>query len=211
MYELDKEIDIFLNSKEESAQKDRDYFYISEVGKSKKEIFNNWKKKNPKTEARLRRIFENGDYVHMRYMKMFAEMGILVAAEINAVNNELIHGRLDAIITDKTQNYIVDIKSCSQWTFTKLTAPQKDHYTQLLFYMYYMNIPRGFVLYENKDSQMIKCFYVEMSEQNKIAVEKTIEELKQLKEMIKNNIEPNEEPLCINDLVYEVKGGKNDI
>jgi hypothetical protein len=126
-------------------------------------------------------------------------MGILVCAEIDAVSNDLIHGRLDCIITDKKQNYIVEIKSCSQWTFQKLTAPSMAHLLQIQFYMYYTNINKGIILYECKDNQSIKTFYIDL---NKELVEKYIEELKKLKENIIKDIEPNDEPVLLEDLQY---------
>jgi len=199
-YELEKEIDNFLNSKKENIR-ERDYFYISELGKTKKEIYDAIVNQKPfDADARVKRILENGNKVHERYIKLFAEMGILVAAEIDAVSNELVHGRLDALITDRTQNYVVEIKSCSMWTFNKLQKPSHPHFLQIQFYMYYTNIPRGFILYENKDTQNIKCFYLEL---DKELVENTIKDLNELKEMIINKIEPKDEPLSIEKLEYK--------
>lgn len=204
-YNLSEAIDNYLNNRPEN-EKERSYFYISEITKSKKEIFNSFKgKKKEKTEAKLHRIFDNGNAVHTRFYKYFAEMGILVAAEVDAVKNDLIHGRLDAIITDRKENYVVDIKSMSQWSFNKLKdEPQYDHKIQLLMYMYFTNISKGFILVENKDCQLIKCFYMELDERNKKTIEKIIEELKNLKEnYINKNIEPLDEPIKLEDLQYE--------
>lgn len=209
-YNLQEEIDKHLDSNEDTA-KGRSYFYISEVGKSKREIYDSFKGKKWKSDARLKRIFQNGDSVHERYFKYFAEMGILVAAEIDAVKNDLIHGRLDAIITDKTKNYIVEIKSASQWTFQKLTAPQKEHMLQILFYMYYTNIPQGFIIYECKDNQTLKQFYVELTENNKKIVEDTIKELTELKKLIDNDIQPEDKPIIIDELEYGKCEVTNDI
>ena len=88
--ELDKEIDNYLNKKEEKVR-ERTYFYISEVGKSKKEIYNNFK--NPKAfqaDARVKRILDNGDYMHMRYFKYLIEMGILISAEVDVAHMHII-------------------------------------------------------------------------------------------------------------------------
>jgi len=199
-YELDKEIDKYLDSQTQDAA-ERSYFYVSELGKSKKDIYNSIVNKKPfDANARVKRILENGNKVHERYLTLFAEMGILVAAEINAVSNDLIHGRLDALITDRKRNYVVEIKSTSMWSFNKLTKPSTPHMLQVQFYMYYTNIHQGFVLYENKNDQNIKCFYVEL---NKELVENTIKELKELKIMIKNRQEPKNEPLLMEDLEYK--------
>ena len=201
--DLIKQIDEHLNSKED-YNKERNYFRVSEIAKSKKELFNALKgNKKEKYEARTKRIFDNGNSVHSRFYKYFAEMQILVAAEIDAVKNDLIHGRLDAIITDRTKNYVVDIKSMSQWVFQKLRdEPPFDAKLQVLFYMYYTNIPQGFVLIECKNTQTIKTFYLEMTDENKKLVEKTIEELKLLKTQIEANIEPEEEVIKLEDISY---------
>lgn len=203
VYNLTEAIDKYLNEKEQ-PEKERSYFYVSEITKSKKEIYNSFKaKQKSKVEAKVKRIFDNGDKVHERYYKYFAEMGILVAAEVDAVKNDLIHGRLDAIITDRTKNYVVDIKSMSQWSFQKLKdEPTYDAKMQVLFYMYYTNINHGFILYECKDNQQIKTFYLEMTEDNKKLVEKIITELKKLKEQIDKDVEPEDKPITLEDLQY---------
>lgn len=206
---LHEEIDKHLESIEDTC-KDRSYFYISEVGKSKREIYDSFKGKKWKSDAKGKRVFQNGDCVHDRYFKYFAEMGILIAAEIDVVKNDLIHGRLDAIITDKKENYVVEIKSCSQWTFQKLTQPQKEHVLQVLFYMYYSNIRKGFILYECKDNQLIKCFDVELTEKNKEIVEKAIEELKELKKLIDSDIQPENKPILLDDIEYASVEVEND-
>jgi len=105
-YNLSKSIDEYLNSMQ-SEVRERNYFYVSEVGKSKKAIYDSIVNKKPfKANARTKRILENGNYMHERYTKLFAEMGILVAAEIN-LGDDLVHGRLDCLISDRKKNYIV--------------------------------------------------------------------------------------------------------
>jgi len=201
--EIIEALDEYLDKKERPI-KERDYFYISEVGKSKKEIFDNIKNKiQTKFEARVKRILENGDYMHMRYYKYFAEMGILRAAEITAVENELFHGRADCLLSAKDGKlWLVDLKSMSQWSFQKLKEIQHDHKLQLLMYMYYMNIESGMVLIECKDNQTIKVFKVVMDEENKKLCEKTIEDFKILKDQIQNNIVPIDKPIVMEDIVY---------
>jgi len=190
-FNLTKAVDNFLSTQEDKV-KQREYFYMSEAGKCKKAIYNDFK--NPKafkSDAKTKRVFSNGDYVHMRFQKLFAEMGILIGAELE-MNNDLIHGRCDAIITDGEKNYIVDIKSISQWSFQKLVNADESHVIQLLLYMYYFNIPNGILFYECKDNQVIREFYINMTPENKIKIEKIIEDLKTLKE----SIDKNEEPAC---------------
>lgn len=200
-YDLEAKIDEFID-KHKREPRERDYFYVSELGKSKKAIYDAIVNKKPfVAPPRVMRILENGNKVHERYLKLFAEMGILVAAEVDAVSNDLIHGRLDAIITDRKRNYVVEIKSCSQWTFNKLKKPSTGHLLQIQFYMYFTNIKQGYILYENKDNQAMKVFYLEL---DKELVENKLEELKQLKENIDKKIEPIIKPIKIEEIEYGV-------
>jgi CRISPR/Cas system-associated exonuclease Cas4 (RecB family) len=201
--ELEKQLNEYLCNKKELSKK-RDYFYVSEVYKSKKELYDAIKNnKTKEIDAKGRRIFDNGDYVHSRYYKYFAEMGILVCSEVDAVKNDLIHGRADAIITDGKELFVVDIKSMSLWSFIKLKeTPEKSHELQILFYMYFLNIKKGIILYECKDNQLIKIYQIELDEKKKNIVEKILDELKVLKEKIEKGIEPLDEPLTIDNLEY---------
>lgn len=197
-FDISKAIDYYLNNKEQRVT-ERDYFYVSELGQTKKEIYDKIVNKKPFVcDARVKRILDNGNYVHERITKLFAEMGILTAAEIE-VNTKLVHGRLDCIITDGEKNYIVEIKSCSMWTFNKLKEPSIGHLLQIQFYMYYTNIENGIILYESKDDQKIKCVSIKLDRE---LVEKCISELQILKKNIDEKIEPKAEPLTINNLEY---------
>lgn len=188
-YDLKAAVDKYYDEKPEWS-KDRDYFYMSEAGKCDRSIFYGFKNKesNKPMDARVKRILENGDYVHARYLKIFAEMGILVAAEITPQQTDLIHGRADAIITDGKQNYIVDIKSISQWGYTPLLKPKEEHEIQLMMYMYFFKIPRGYLIYECKNSQATKVFYIEL---DTIKIENRLNDLRKLKENINSNTVPD--------------------
>ncbi|MCK5624971.1 PD-(D/E)XK nuclease family protein [Candidatus Pacearchaeota archaeon] len=198
-YNLEQAIDKHLDSQKRNPS-NRDYIYVSEIGKTKKAIYESIKLKKPfVADARLKRILENGNKMHERYIQYFIEMGIFVAAEIDVVKEDFLHGRLDCIITDKKQNYVIELKSCSQWTFNKLKKPSKQHNLQVQFYMYYANIPQGFILYENKDNQVIKCFPVKL---DKTMVEGYIKELKKLREDIINGVPPSDEITNIENIEY---------
>lgn len=200
-FDIVKQIDTYLEGKA-SEPKERDYFYVSEVGSSKKSIYQSFKNRTKKAvDGRGRRIFDNGDYMHHRYYKYFAEMGILIAAELKAVENDLFHGYLDCLISDGKKLWVVDLKSCSMWTFNKLQEPDRGHKLQIMFYMYYMNIEQGMLIYENKDNQTIKVFKIQL---DRALIEKYIEEFKKLKEDIKNSVEPADEPIKLEDLQYDV-------
>lgn len=193
-----EKLDEFLAEEEKEFVK-RDYFYVSEVGKSKKEIYESLKglKKKAKTEGRLKRIFDNGDYMHRRFYNYFLQMGILVACEVKAVNNDLFHGYADAVISDEKDLWVVDLKSCSQWTFNKLQEAEWPHRLQVMIYMYYLNIPKGKVIYECKDNQNVKEFNVML---DKELIEKVISEYRILKENIEQNVVPEDAPINLEDI-----------
>ena len=189
-------IDNYLNSKKREG-KSRDYFYITETTKMKTEIFKSMKGQNKDFDAQTKRIFETGDDMHKRYYKYFAEMGILVASEID-VGDLLIHGRCDAIITDKKKNYILDLKTINFFSFSKMDAPLHDHEVQLQFYMYYTNIPNGMLLYEDKNTSRIKVYHLTLDKQR---VERYIQKLKEFKEQIDAGITHFDENINVEDLV----------
>jgi len=196
---LIKDIDKYYDEQEWSSKK-RDYFYVSEAGLSEKELYNNLKYQKPKKfDARVKRILENGNYMHSRYMKIFAEMGILVAAELTAGNNDIVHGRADCILTDKEKLYVVDLKSCSQWTFNKLEKPIYSHFYQLQFYMYFLNIEDGKLLYENKDNQNVKVFDMKL---DKLLVEKELAKMRRVKEIVDSGGTIDDEEIKLENLEY---------
>lgn len=185
-------------TKEQAPGKIRDYFHLSEIGKSKKEIYESMRKpESRKTDATLQRIFDNGNYMHSRYYKYLAEMKLLVAAEIDVVNNDLFHGRADGILTDGKDLYVLDLKSMNQFPFANLKEAVKKDVLQIQFYMYYLNIPKGILLYENKNNQDIKTFIVEL---DKNMVEKVIEEFKKLKEIILQGLVPEDKPITVEEV-----------
>jgi|TARA_R100000093_G_C1944481_1_gene73656 hypothetical protein len=192
-------IDKYYDEQERTPKK-RDYFYVSEAGLSEKELYNNLKHQKPKKfDARVKRILENGNYMHSRYMKIFAEMGILVAAELTAGNTDLVHGRADCILTDKEKLYVVDLKSCSQWTFNKLEKPVYSHFYQLQFYMYFLNIEDGKLLYENKDNQNVKVFDMKL---DKLLVEEELAKMKKVKDIVDSGGVIEDEEIKLENLEY---------
>lgn len=61
--------------------------------------------------------------------------------------------------------HIIELKSINDNGFNRLkTKPQQKHADQLLLYMYITGIRVGSVLYENKNNQMLKEYYIEYDE-----------------------------------------------
>ena len=198
-FKLGVAIDNYLNSKE-NVFRERDYFYVSELGKTDNEIYDTFINKKPfKADARVKRLLDLGNYIHEQIIKYLVEMGILVCSEVD-VGDDLFHGRLDVIITDGEKNYVLEIKSCSMWTFNKLTEPSVPHNIQIQFYMYYSRIKDGIVLYKNKDNSAIKCFSVKL-DMNLINTQ--IERFKKIRNTINSRIPPNDKPIKLEELEYD--------
>jgi len=137
--------------------------YVSEVGKCPRQIYFEFKgyeteKRKPETQ----RAFENGDKFHQRMMAVLyscPEVNI-IASEVDIPPNDLLGGRVDAIVSIKSKNYILELKSIGSYGFKLLDEPKQEHVHQLQLYMHFFKIPRGILLYENKDKHQLKEFEV---------------------------------------------------
>jgi CRISPR/Cas system-associated exonuclease Cas4 (RecB family) len=109
------------------------------------------------------RIFEHGNHTHMRIMGVLFSLGMVTAAEIDIPENEMIHGRADAILSINSEPYVLEIKSVNSMKFKK-DFPDADHVKQLQSYLFFFKIKKGILLYENKDNQELKEFIIEYDE-----------------------------------------------
>jgi CRISPR-associated exonuclease Cas4 len=182
---LKEKIDSLYGSKQES--RDKLAFYISDAGKCPRAI---WfaMKKYPKKEvdARVMRIFEHGNHTHMRIMAALYSLGLVTASEIGIPDNQMVHGRADAIVNIDGDLYVLEIKSVNSMRFRK-AEPDQDHIKQLQLYLYFFNIKKGILLYENKDNQEIKEFIIEYDE---ALVKKIFSEFNILKEQVEKSKVP---------------------
>lgn len=172
-----------------ARQKDREKiaFWVSDAGKCLRAIWFSMKNypKKP-TEPRFMRVFEHGNHTHMRIMNVLFSLGLVQACEIEIPENEIIHGRADAIVVLENKPYVVEIKSINTAKFKK-DEPDEDHVKQIQLYMYFFKIPRGILIYENKDTQELKEFPVEFNES---IVNEILFSFNNLKEKIEKNIPP---------------------
>lgn len=163
-------------------------FYITDAGKCARAIFFKFKKyprKEP--EPRILRIFDHGDYIHMRIMSVLFSLGIVRAAEIRIPPQEMISGRADAIVGFEGKPYVLEIKSSSFYKFEKLSEPDPDHQKQLQLYLHYFKIPQGILIYEDKNTQNLKEFVIEYDPD---LVQKALKDFETLGEQIKSNAIP---------------------
>ena len=146
-------------------QRDREqhHFYITDAGKCGRSLFFKFKNAPRKgMEASVLRLFDHGDHMHQLIMKpLLSTRDIhVVASEVNIPPQEIVSGRSDAIISDGKNLYVVDIKSMNSMIFAKLQEPKAENLDQLQLYLHYFKIPKGILLYVNKNSLELKEFLV---------------------------------------------------
>lgn len=181
-------INQFYLDRVKNKKKRGDYFYITDAGKCPRQLYFQFKGVPKKElEPRILRIFDHGDYTHMRIMSILFALGIVRAAEIKIPAEEIISGRADAIIGFEGKPYVLDIKSIASFGFQKLNEPKDEHIKQLQLYLHYFKIPQGILLYENKDTQELKEFLIRYDPK---LVQGLLEEFEALREQIKKDIIP---------------------
>ena len=177
-------------------QKDREqhHFYITDAGRCQRSVF--FKFKNAprgEMEARVLRMFDHGDYIHQLIMKPLLSIREIhvIASEINIPPQELISGRADAIISSGKELYVLDIKSMNSMVFRNLEEAKEENIDQLQLYLHYFKVPKGILLYVNKDNQELKEFIINY-DQNRAS--SLIRDLENLKTKIDSNIIPDQIP-----------------
>jgi CRISPR/Cas system-associated exonuclease Cas4 (RecB family) len=177
-------------------QRDRaqTHFYISEAGKCPRQVFFKFKNAPRKEmEANILRLFDHGDHMHKLIMKpLLSTRDIhVVASEVNIAPQELVSGRADAIVSDGKNLYVLDIKSMNSMIFRKLCEPKQENVEQLQLYLHYFKIPRGILLYVDKDKLDLKEFPVSY---NQAQAEGLLKQLTVLKKQIDSNTVPSRLP-----------------
>jgi CRISPR/Cas system-associated exonuclease Cas4 (RecB family) len=144
-------------------QEDREqhHFYITDAGKCSRAIFFKFKNvPREKMEARVLRMFDHGDYMQMQILSTLLSLGVVRASEVKIPPQELISGRADAIISLGNELYVVDFKSMNSMIFKNLTAAKEENINQLQLYLHFFKIPKGILLYVNKDTLELKEFVI---------------------------------------------------
>ncbi len=139
-------------------------FYVSDAGRCPRAIWFSLKKypKKP-TDPRFMRVFEHGNHTHMRIMSVLFSLGLVNAVEVTIPENEIIHGRADAVISIHGEPHVVEVKSVNSIKFKK-GEPDADHIKQLQLYLHFFKIKKGILLYENKDTQELKEYVIDYNE-----------------------------------------------
>jgi len=187
-------------TKEKEARKD--YFSVSSVGSCKRALYYDWNGEEGLSYDSLSILrFKTGDKYHQLLVgEMMNMRNVRVcAAEVDIPNEKfggLFHGRADLIVTVKGENKmrVVDIKSISEYGFKKIVSGQdkkEDHRAQVMFYMTYLGIDNGSLLYINKNKQ--EMHEIEL-ERDDAFVFKKIEEYRRLLDDFKAGKVPDRLP-----------------
>jgi len=168
--------------------KEQHHFYITDAGKCSRAVFFKFKNvPREKMEPRVLRMFDHGDYIQMQILNNLFSLGIVRASEIKIPPQELISGRADAIVTLNNEIYVVDFKSMNSMVFKNLEEPKEDNVNQIQLYLHFFKIPKGILLYINKDTLELKEFLVEY---NSAVAKNLLGELSDLKTKITANLIP---------------------
>lgn len=112
----------------------------------------------------------NGSAAHDRWQKIFEDAEILVAKEVEInLQDPPIRGFLDVMIRWEDDVLIGEIKTARQESYIVRESsmkPSPNHLLQILIYMKATNKKRGFLLYENKNTQEFLIIPVEMNKKN---------------------------------------------
>jgi hypothetical protein len=182
-------IDKYLKSRARDKRL-RECFHPSSLHKSASELYQAYFDGDSKEfPPRVLRIFDNGHHVHQRLQTYLTEMGILKQAEVPVFNREYdIKGICDGIIRIGGKKGVLEIKSMNQNQFYSLHEPKRDHLVQINVYMFSLGIPRGVLLYECKNDQELKTFFVKQDES---ILNPILEKIKYLQECIKEGVKPS--------------------
>ncbi len=183
----------YLDREREKKEKNRVQFYISEVGKCPRSIFFKFKQAPAKElEAERLRVFDHGDYIQQMILKPLFSLGMIRASEVSIPPQQIISGRADAIVSISGEPYVLDVKSISgRLNLSKMEKPMPEHYWQVQLYLHYFKIPKGILLYINKDTQEIKEFVFDYKSE---LVEELLKWFEKMKTKIEKNIIPNRIP-----------------
>jgi hypothetical protein len=186
---LIKAIDKYLQAKPRD-EREKNCFHPSSLHKSTKELYWHYLEgdNNQQFDSRILRIFDNGHYVHHRLQGYLSDIGILIQTEVPVENKEYeIKGHTDGIIQINGVKGILEIKSMNANQFYSHYEPKSEHLIQVNVYMFCTGIPRACLLYECKDNQELKEFYIGQDEK---ILNPVLKKIRVVQGCIRENKEP---------------------
>jgi len=117
------------------------------------------------SDAKSRRRLDVGHSAETRYEAYFRKMRAYVQKEVSArLERPPIHGRADFILTFPQiglRRVVVELKTINNADFQSLVTPVNLHVVQLQSYLNILAIDNGIILYEDKNNQSLKSFFIE--------------------------------------------------
>lgn len=165
-------------------------FHPSSLHKSAKELYNQYLNgdNNQRYNPRILRIFDNGHDVHRRVQGYLYDIGILKQEEVPVENEEYeIKGHTDGIIEISGRKGVLEIKSMNTKNFYSSYEPKPEHLIQINVYMFCLNISRGCLLYECKDNQELKEFFIK---EDSVILDSVLKKIKLVQDCINKGEEP---------------------
>lgn len=184
---LKEKIDKFYRKEEQPRE--RDYFYVSEADDCKRKVY--FKMKGVPREnldPQTNRKFERGDQIHQQLVSVLYSLGIVTGSEVRMPDESLFHGRADAIVSLNGDNYVVEIKSTSPYSFKAMDEPKSSWRRQIQLYLHHFDIDQGIVLAECKGTQKLKEFVLDRDQE---LAEEIISEFEDLKEKVERGEIPS--------------------
>jgi hypothetical protein len=182
-------IDEYLKTRPKDKRAKR-CFHPSSLHKSVKELYHHYLEGDNRQdfEPRILRIFDNGHGVHDRLQTYLKKAGVLLKAEVPIENKEYeIIGHTDGILEISGAKGILEIKSMNANTFYSAYEPKEEHLIQVNIYMFCTKIERACLLYECKDDQALKEFYVK---QDKKILDPILDKIRFVQDCLGNGKEP---------------------
>ncbi len=173
---------------DQQIDKEQTRFYITDAGKCPRAVFFKFKNApREKMNARILRIFDRGEHMHRNIFNILYRLRIGVTTEVSIPAQEIISGRADAILCIDNENYVLDIKSINSMIFRKLTEPKEENIYQIQLYLHYFKIPKGILMYIDKDQQNIKEFMIKYDPE---LVRGLLKGFNELKEKVESDVIP---------------------
>jgi len=163
---LIKAIDDYLQTRPR-GERPRRCFHPSSLHKSPRELYHHYLQGDghQEFEPRILRIFDNGHAVHDRLQRYLQEIGLLRKTEVSVESEEYeIRGHADGIMEINGVDGVLEIKSMNANQFYGSYEPKAEHLIQVNVYMFCLGIPRACLLYECKDTQELKEFYIKQEQ-----------------------------------------------
>jgi len=186
---LISKIDDYLQQRPKDDRK-KNCFHPSSLHKSAYELYHLYLNgdNNTKFDSKTLRIFDNGTGVHERIQFYLEDARIMEQTEAPVIHDKYeICGSADGIVIINNKRYVLEIKSINAWGFNNLATPKSEHILQVNIYMFCLKIYDAIILYECKNNQEMKEFYLHIDTN---ILHPVLKKIKYVQGYLANGIEP---------------------